>query len=379
MKKILNLNSFFTKIILAVLSFLVIICLFIPCAQIPAVEAVQDVDVENKIIKRRVGKEVPTVNFISDFCAGQPYLLYKDEALTQTVNVEAVPTPNAKNVYYMQLYLKGYETGSEKDSLEFIPIATYTVNLTKATDGATKTTVLANTVQKKLDITVPDGDTFNFTRVIDSRKAWAKYSSAISSSLDASSRTDGGQYEVTSIKVTANDQPEFMYVAFSVKSETNPFDKESAGVYYPLEMYTFELTCDANKKTLPTVGEMGLGIKSAEATKENENKMKVYTGDAFMFIFMIAAGVSTLFAFVIPNKFKFIEGAFAVILGLGLIIVPILDNMQFYSQYMFELKAGWYILIVLGVLIILAGVFDTFRCMKEYKEEQERIYGKAVK
>lgn len=376
MKKILNLNSFFTKIILAVLSFLVIICLFVPCAQIPAVEAVQDVDVENKIIKRKVGKEVPTVNFISDFCAGQPYLLYKDEALTQTVNVEAVPTPNAKNVYYMQLFLKGYEANSEKDALDFIPIATYTVNLNKATDGSTKTTLLSNVLTKTIEITVPDSDTFDFTRVVDSRKAWAKYSSAISSSLDASTRTDGGQYEVTSIKVTAGVTEPIMYVAFSVKSETNPFDKESTGVYYPLEMYTFELSCDGTSKTLPTVGEMGLGIKSAEATKNNDGVMKVYTGDAFMFIFMIAAGISTLFAFVIPNKFKFIEGFIAVVLGAGLIVVPILDNAMFYSKYSFELKIGWYILIVLGVLIVLAGLFDTFRCMKEYKDEQERIYGK---
>lgn len=369
MKKLLNLNSFFTKIILAVLSFAVIICLFIPCAQIPAVEAVQDVDVANTKITLAMGSDVETANFISKFCAGQPYLLYSDSEMTQTVAVEKVPTPNAQNVYYMQIFLYGYDVNAEERTLGFIPIAQYTVTLTRATDGSEKTKAICNSVKKTVDITIPDEDQFDFTRVIDSRKAWAQFSNRISTAVDSSARQ-----EVTNIAVATGKELN-MNVGFTIKSEINPTSSESDGIYYAIEMYDFKIYRDSSHKTLPTVGETGLGIMSAQETKKNDGKMKLYTGDAFMFAFMIAAAVSTLGAFIIPAKVKWIEAAVSAILGAGLIVFQVLDYVMFYKPWNFNLEAGWFVLIALGVLIIATGIFDTFRCMKEYKDEQIRIYG----
>lgn len=369
MKKFLNLNSFFTKIILAVLSFAVIICLFIPCAQIPAVEAVQDIDVQNTKITLAMGSDVETANFISKFCAGQPYLLYSDAEMTQTVAVEKVPTPNAQNVYYMQIFLYGYDVNAEERTLGFIPVAQYTVTLTRATDGSEKTKAICNSVKKTVDITIPDADQFDFTRVIDSRKAWAQFSNRISTAVDSSARQ-----EVTNIAVATGKELN-MNVGFTIKSEINPTSSESDGIYYAIEMYDFRIYRDATHKTLPTVGETGLGIMSAQETKKNDGKMKLYTGDAFMFAFMIAAAVSTLGAFIIPAKFKWIEAIISTILGLGLVAVPLLDYFMFYQPQNFDLEAGWFVLIVMGVIIVLAGLFDAYRCMKEYKDEQIRIYG----
>ena len=65
MNKILNVNSFFTKIILAVLSFAVIVCIFIPYLRIPAVDAVQDVDLTNKTLDRKIGKNQSTFRLCS--------------------------------------------------------------------------------------------------------------------------------------------------------------------------------------------------------------------------------------------------------------------------------------------------------------------------
>ena len=66
--------------------------------------------------------------------------------------------------------------------------------------------------------------------------------------------------------------------------------------------------------------------------------------------------------------------AYAVSL-MRLIVFPVLDYVMFYKPWNFNLEAGWFVLIALGVLIIATGIFDTFRCMKEYKDEQIRIYG----
>ena len=369
MKKILNLNSFFTKIILAVLSFAVIICLFIPCAQIPAVDAVQDVDVENTKLTLYMGSDVETANFVSKFCAGQPYLLYSDAEMTQTVAVEKVPTPNADNVYYMQIFLNGYDVNAAERTLGFIPIAKYTVTLSKATDGSTKTKLICNSLKKTINITVPDGEQFDFTRVIDSRKAWAEFSSRITTAVDSSARK-----EVTSIPVKPGEEKN-MNVGFTVRSEINPAVPDSDGIYYAIEMYDFKLYRDDAHKTLPTVGETGLGIMSAETTKKNDGNMKISSGDTWMFVFMIAAAISTLGAFIIPAKVKWIEAAVSAILGVGLIVFPVLDYVMFYKPWNFNLEAGWFILIILGVIMILAGLFDCYRCMKEYRDEQRRIYG----
>ena len=64
MNKILNVNSFFTKIILAVLSFAVIVCIFIPYLRIPAVDSVKDVDIKNFTLDRKIGKNQSTFKFL---------------------------------------------------------------------------------------------------------------------------------------------------------------------------------------------------------------------------------------------------------------------------------------------------------------------------
>ena len=109
-------------------------------------------------------------------------------------------------------------------------------------------------------------------------------------------------------------------------------------------------------------------------SKELNGKMDFYDDDAFMFAFMILGAVSALFAFIIPNKFKLIELVIAEIMGIGLVVLPILD-MMFYTSYGFLVDPGVFFLIALGVLIMLAAVWDYIRCTAEYKAEMIHIYG----
>ena len=178
MNKLLHMNSFFTRIILAVLSFAAIICVFVPYFQIPAVEAVHDVDVNEQTLRINIGKDAETVNIISEFSNGQPFLIYNDEALTQTVEPTALPTPGTpgtETTYWIQFFAYGYTTNAEtgKKALDFIPLSVYTVVLNKSTESNTSVTV--NKVEKKITITVPDNDSFDFARVIDTKNVWTIY------------------------------------------------------------------------------------------------------------------------------------------------------------------------------------------------------------
>ncbi len=372
MKKLLNLNSFFTKIILAILSFAVIICIFIPYTQVPAVKAVHDIDVNNRELSIYIGKEAETVNIISEFCAGQPFLIFKDEALKDTVAIKSIPTPNAENIYYMELYAYGYDKNHEEKKLDYISLGVYKIILQKDTKNDSPVLLSRDNNEKTVTIRVPNATNFDFTRVIDSRKAWARYPNAIAGALDGRSSDN----EVTSLSVKQGKTEEYN-IAISLKSEVNPnsMSDEPSEVFYPLEMYKLTVKRDANKKTLPTVGEIGLGVLSARETAKNDDVTAFYTGDAVMFAFMIVAAISTLGAFIIPPKFKFIGLIISGILGLGLIVTPLLDYFMFFSSNKFNIEAGWFILMILGLLIVLAAVFDYIRCTAEYRAEQIRLFG----
>ena len=153
---------------------------------------------------------------------------------------------------------------------------------------------------------------------------------------------------------------------------------KSSIVYYPLDMYTLIIYRDDIRSTLPTVGEFGMGVLSAKATTDAGGTMTLYSGDAWMFLLMILALVSTLFSFVIPNKLRIIQTITGSLLGLLLIVMPILDSM-FFMQNNFIVEPGMYILIALGVLIIFFAVFDFIRCHAEYTAELVHLYGEDYK
>ncbi len=376
MNKLLHMNSFFTKIILAVLSFAVIICVFVPYTKIPAITSKQDVDVTNKTIEKNIGKEQETFNLIATFsAAGSPiFNLYSDEALTQTVNMAAIPLPEKTNVYYFATYAYGYDVNNGGKELTSVHLSTYTVTLTKDTKNNSPVLLTRNNIKKTIDIRVPNATTFDFSRVIDSRKAWAKYDNE--GFLPIKTRDES--VEVTSLPIKQGESLAY-YVAITLKSEQDPSALEGAEpspIYYALDGYTLYINRDDTRRTLPTVGEIGGGFMSELESKE-AGEFKIYNGDAGIFIFMILAAMSTLLAFVVPSKFKVVELILSAILGIGLIVTPILD-MGFYTANKFEIEAGWYILIALGALIILAGVFDFIRCTDEYRKEQIRLYGEDV-
>ena len=380
MNKLLHLNSFFTKIILAVLSFAVIICIFIPYTQIPAVKPVHDVDIENKTFDIYIGKEVPTINIVSEFGKGQPYLIYKDAELTQTVERTSLPLPEATNTYYLALYAYGYDKTTKDKKLDYILTDVYTVTLNKDTYNNTPVSLTRNNADKTITVRVPNTSNFDFTRVINSKYAWAQYPNAIAGAItDRSPETDK-KYEVTSLSLGAGDSRSY-YIAISVKSEENPMStEENAGsVYFPLTMYTLNVKRDAKRKTLPTVGEIGMGLLSIKPTAENNGVAALYTGDMIMYAFMILAAVSTLFALIIPNKFKFVELVIGCILGAALIAFPLVDYFMFFGNQGFYIEAGWIVLMVLGLLIAIMSVFDCYRCRSEYMAEYIRIYGEKEK
>lgn len=380
MNKLLHMNSFFTRIILAVLSFAAIICVFVPYFQIPAVEAVHDVDVNEQTLRINIGKDAETVNIISEFSNGQPFLIYNDEALTQTVEPTALPTPGTpgtETTYWIQFFAYGYTTNAEtgKKALDFIPLSVYTVVLNKSTESNTSVTV--NKVEKKITITVPDNDSFDFARVIDTKNVWTIYDNRLTGFAESIK-------EARSLPVKRGERLQY-YTAITLKSETNPMstapqeEGQSSIVYYPLDMYTLEIYRDDIRSTLPTVGEFGMGILSAKATSEAGGTMTLYSGDAWMFLLMILALISTLFSFVIPNKLRIIQTITGCLLGLLLIVMPILDYTMFYSQNHFDIEPGMYILMVLGVLILFFAIFDFIRCHAEYVAEQVHLYGEDYK
>lgn len=372
MNKILNVNSFFTKIILAVLSFAVIVCIFIPYLRIPAVDAVQDVDLTNKTLDRKIGKNQSTFN-ISEFTAtGYPaFELYKDEALTETVDKTKVPLNEDSSTYYFATYAYGYDANDKEAGLKSNLLRTYTVTFKKDVKNNSKVLVQRNNSKGTIDIRVPKATTFDFSRVIDTKTAWLKQDSKTPQQF-----TSTQNRELKSISIDAGDVISY-YVAITLKSEVDPTaellgkpEEESTAVYLPLDIYTLTVERDAERNTLPVVGEIGGSLLS-----ENVNgKMSFYDDDAVMFAYMILGAMSALFAFIMPNKFKLIELVIAEIMGISLVILPILDTM-FYTKYDFLIDPGVFVLIALGVLIMLVAVWDYIRCRAEYRAEMIHIYG----
>ena len=372
MNKILNVNSFFTKIILAVLSFAVIVCIFIPYLRIPAVESVQDVDIKNLTLDRKIGKNQSTFNISEFTSSGSPaFELYKDEALTETVDKSKVPLNGDSCTYYFATYAYGYNVENKKAGLQSNLIKVYTVTFNKDAKNNSKVLVKRDIKKATITVRVPKATTFDFARVIDTKTAWIKQDTTQPNPI---SSIDGR--EIKSVSIDPGAAVSY-YCAITLRSEIDNRDilagkkeEDSNIVYLPLDIFTLTVERDAERNTLPVVGEIGGSIMSKEAN----GKINFYDDDAFMLAFMVLGAISALFAFIIPNKFKLIELVIAEIMGIGLVILPILD-MSFYTSYGFMADPGAYILIVLGVLLMLVAVWDYIRCTAEYKAEMIHIYG----
>lgn len=364
MNKFFKMNSFFTRIILALLSFAVIICIFIPYMRIPAVKVVQDVDVENKILDRRIGSD--QVNFsITEFTSSSSpaFDLFVDKELTETVNKAEIPLTKNENTYYFATYAYGYDVTDKDSGLKSNLLGVYKMIFIK--DAKNNSKVQIQTEFKKEDglngtirVTVPKATTFDLVKIVDTKNAWTKQKTQFSQAVAWTAERD----ELKNVAVNLGEEISF-HAAITLTSEADE-------MYYPLDVYTVYVSRDAVKETLPVVGEIGGGILSTE----KNGKIEFYEKDFFMFAFMILAAVSTIFAFTIPNKFRIIELVTALILGLGLAVIPVIDIM-FYSQHKFEYDPGCFVLIVVGVVIMLWSVFDYIRCTSDYRKEQIHIYG----
>lgn len=368
MNKFFKMNSLFTKIILAVLSFAVIICIFIPYMRIPATDAIQDIDVASKIIERKIGSDQLTFSITEFTHSTSPvFELYKDKELTETVNKSAIKLPNNENTYYFATYAYGYDKYNKNDGLKSNLLAVYKIVFKK--DVKNNALVNINTKIAKneaegidgvIEVTVPKATTFDLVKIIDSKNAWLKQKSAKPQFIPMSDKKTEDELKNMAIPVGGG---EVFYAAIC-------FASEATQMYCPLDVYTIYVDRDAYKETLPVVGEIGGGIMS----KEVNGTMEFYEKDLFMFSFMILAAIATIFALTIANKFRIIELIVAGVLGLGLVIIPVIDII-FYSQHRFEFEAGCFVLIVLGVLIVLWSIFDYIRCTDEYKKEMIHLYG----
>ncbi len=367
MNKFFNLNSFFTRIILAVLSFAVIICIFIPYMRIPAVDPVQDVDVDAKTLDRKIGFDQLTFSITEFVHSTSPvFELYKDKELTETVNKSAIPLNDQQNTYYFATYAYGYDRNNKEEGLQSNLLGIYKIVFTKADKNNAlvdvKTTLKkdeAEGINGIINVTVPKATTFDLVKIIDSKSAWLKQASNFNQPVSMSDKKD----EIKNIALAPGEVAVPFYAAICFASEADQ-------KYYPLDIYTVYLERDSYKETLPVVGEIGGGIMSGEVN----GKIEFYEKDLFMFSFMILAAVSTIFAFTIPNKFRIIELITAAILGLGLTVIPVIDIM-FYAQHNFLFDPGCFVLIALGVVILLWSIFDYIRCTSDYRKEQIHIYG----
>ncbi len=368
MNKFFNMNSLFTKIILAVLAFSVIVCIFIPYMRIPATDAIQDIDVDAKIIDRKIGSDQLTFSITEFVHSTSPaFELYKDKDLTETVNKSAIPLPENENTYYFATYAYGYDRYNKNDGLKSNLLAIYKMVLKKDAKNNSLVNVTTN-VQKNeaegidgvIEVTVPKATNFDLIKIIDSKTAWLRQKTAKPQAIPMSDKKTEDELKNMTIPVGGS---EVFYAAICFASEANQ-------MYCPLDVYTIYVDRDAYKETLPVVGEIGGGIMS----KEVNDKMEFYEKDLFMFSFMILSAVATIFALTIPNKFRIVELVVSALLGLGLVVIPVIDII-FYSQHKFEFDAGCFVLIALGAIIILWSVFDYIRCTDEYRKEQIHLYG----
>ena len=366
MNKFFNMNSFFTKIILAVLSFAVIVCVFIPYMRIPAVTPVQDINVENKTIDRKIGVDQPNFSITEFVHSSSPaFELYKDIELLETVNKAEIPLNNDINTFYFATYAYGYDANNKDAGLKSNLLGIYEINFIKDAKNnalvAIKTSLGAKAeegLNGVINVTVPKTKVFDLTKIIASNKAWFEIKNGKTLPFPADDQVN----ELKNMVIKPGEGVAF-FAAMCLKAEAD-------NMYYPLDVYNVYVECDTYRKTLPTVGEIGGGILS----KVTPDGIEFYEKDMFMFIFMIMAAIITIFAFTIPNQFRIIETIIAVVMGIGLAVIPIIDIM-FYSQHKFELDPGCFILIALGVLLIFWSIFDFIRCTSEYKKEMIHLYG----
>ncbi len=366
MNKFFNMNSLFTKIILAVLSFAVIICVFIPYMRIPAVTPVQDINVQNKTIDRKIGVDQPNFSITEFVHSTSPaFELYKDKELSETVNKSSIPLNNDTSTFYFATYAYGYDANNKKEGLKSNLLGIYEINFIKDAKNNSKVAIKTSLGSKSeeglngvINVTVPKATAFDLTKIILSNEAWfeVKNGKAMPFAIDD---------DVNKLKNMVVKPGEALpfFAAICLKSEAD-------NMYYPLDVYNFYIECDTYRKTLPVVGEIGGGLLS----KDTADGVEFYEKDMFIFIFMIMAAISTILALTIPNQFRIIETVIAIVLGIGLAVIPVIDIM-FYLKHSFELDPGCFILIALGVLLILWSVFDCIRCRSEYRKEMIHLYG----
>lgn len=371
MKKILNINSLFTKIILAVLSFAVIISIFIPYMNISAIDLVRDINTEEKTIDIYIGKNNPTVNIVNEFNRARPMLIYIDEERSETVS-EKIPTPNQVNTYWIEFFAYGRDKNSDSDELGYVSVGFYKLILNKGTKDETKCQISLDRKNKVITVNnIPNKEEFESSRIINTSSMWCKYDNANVRVLEKRETEN----EVTNLSLQEGETKR-MFIAVSLRSEIDSKGEEKE-VYYPLDMYDLLVYRDNLKNVLPTVGEIGLGISSLQLSAK-KGAATLNNTDTYMFVFLIAAALSTILAFVVPAKFKIVSTIISAILGLGLIVVPVLDYVLFFGPNKFAFAPGFFILIALGVLILLAAAFNFYRENDEYRKEQIRLYGEDV-
>lgn len=373
MKKFLSINSLFTKIILAVLSFAVIISIFIPYMNIAAVDTIRDIDTEKKTIDILIGKNNQTINVGSELNKARPMLIYVDEERSETVSENSIPLENEVNTYWIEFFAYGKDVKNNIEELDYVSVGFYKLVLIKGAKNDAKTQLSIDKKNATITINVAKTSHFDFSRVIPSATdMWCKFDNKNIRVLEGE-KTDDNKVTNISLEVGKKQQ---LYMAVALRSEITSAGEEKV-VYYPLDMYNLVVKRDSLKNALPTVGEVGLGISSLKLT-ESKGEATLNNTDTYMFIFLILAAVSTILAFIVPAKFKLISTIISVVLGLGLIVIPILDFVLFFGPYNFDFAPGFFILIALGVLIILAAAFDFYRENDEYRKEQIRIYGEDV-
>ncbi len=369
MNKFFNLNSFFTRIILAVLSFAVIICIFIPYMRIPAVDPIQDINADEKILERKIGADQLTFSITEFVHSTSPaFELYKDKELTETVNKSAIPLDKDQTTYYFATYAYGFDKNDKDAGLQSNLLDVYEIVFTKAPKNNAPINVQATVARDEekgidgvVNVTVPKTTEFDLTTIIDSKTAWLKSSGAKPVPFSSKDKVD----DIKNMSIPTGSGDVF-YAAVCFKNLL----EDGTTMYYPLDVYTVYVDRDSYKETLPVVGEIGGGLLSGEVN----GKMEFYEKDLFMFAFMILAAISTIFAFTIPNKFRVIEFVVAAILGVALVGIPVIDII-FYSQHRFEFNPGCFVLIALGAVILLWSIFDFIRCTADYRKEQIHIYG----
>ena len=338
-------KSLLSKILLVVIALFALLSVFIPYAQIPGIELKQEFDLSAATITINVGKEISTYNFNSAVSPNNVYEIFYDKEHTKKIDVSKLPLVTGDNSFYLRLYATGGIAGTTKSITNVLTLDEYNLLINRgATDALTVNFDSASkTIKISMDNSVAN---FDFNKIIVSTKAWSLFSDkAATKKLDSTA-------------VLMNKDTADYYAAITIPGA-------KADQLVPLKIYALTINHDTLHQTKPIISKFGLAFGSSI-------KGAKLGPDTFIFIDMILSAIVLLGSFMISAKIRIVELILAILLGVYLIAIPILE-IGTLTNTQYQIKPGLYIVIAVGAITIGLAIYNFIIERKEYKIERQHL------